>query len=630
MSSEPCGSTLLLALPDDVFSIVTRSLSPRDICNLGLCCRSLYGLVTSEKVWFTQCDMVGFLPHQELVEWRNAVSSYKALCRFLYTVRPLMGIWVHQNPELGNVVYVMPGFVSVVGCRIIPQELGPLGIEDGPILWAPVFEIFGDCDGCTTFFLHGREKGNDYLYPGSVKSIDRSCNVLLLEVEPKQRKNEVSLLQSKSFVHYSDKEVSRKVCRSNSGLSKSQRVYSQRESIVPFSRLAFSDRRKLLEAITGQVRLKVPDLATGPLFPSMRTDEESFCKDMVLLCERRSVLIQMHKLGGAHIDWNSSAQLLSDPTHLELSEIRKTLERSSGLHYSTSVEDGHTQCSKKKTLGKYLRASINQILGKSNGGLATSKNGSSSSDNKHAQLLEFLRSGDTIGLTLNASTVKLSSYRAWPNMHDSRFALYKLPLRVPTAQQEYAGLWGGTFGWPPGKPTEDKPGKALFFLLLSYEESQGQRLLIATKILEGTHYVLHPNGSAMFTVNIDEASQDPFPWDMDADSLPVNVKHAFLGEGIANGYGFRYPGSKPGSLFVFENGHLTFIWKESRAVLTLQRLNLQELLRKGEKVPALPPTANFSYLTKSYSNVFAGFPNSSNCLSSPRQSHQSDNYGQCI
>ncbi|PON71883.1 F-box domain containing protein [Parasponia andersonii] len=621
MSSEPCGSTLLLALPDDVFSIVTRSLSPRDICNLGLCCRSLYGLVASEKVWFTLCDMVGFLPHQELVEWRNAVSSYKALCRFLYTVRPLMGIWVHQNPELGNVVYVMPGFVSVVGCRIIPQELGPLGIEDGPILWAPVFEIFGDCDGCTTFFLHGREKGSDYLYPGSVKSIDRSCNVLLLEVEPQQRKNEVNLLQSKSFVHYSDKEVSRKVCRSNSGLSKSQRVYSQRESIVPFSRLAFSDRRKLLEAITGQVRLKVPDPATGPLFPSMRTDEESFCKDKVLLCERRSVLIQMHKLGVAHIDWNSSAQLPSDPTHLELSEMRKTLERSSGLHYFTSAEDGHTQCSKKKNLGKYLRASINQILGKSNGGLATSKNGSSSSDNKHAQLHEFLRSGDTIGLTLNASNVKLSSYRAWPNMHDSRFALYKLPLRVPTAQQEYAGLWGGTFGWPPGKPTEDKPGKALFFLLLSYEESQGQRLLIATKILEGTHYVLHPNGSAMFMVNIDEASQDPFPWDMDADSLPVNVKHAFLGEGIANGYGFRYPGSKPGFLFVFENGHLAFIWKESRAVLTLQRLNLQELLRKGEKVPALPPSANFSYLTKSYSNVFAGFPNSSNCLSSPRQSH---------
>jgi hypothetical protein len=203
-------------------------------------------------------------------------------------------------------------------------------------------------------------------------------------------------------------------------------------------------------------------------------------------------------------------------------------------------------------------------------------------------------------------------------MPDSRFAIYKLPLRNPTADQEYAGLWGGTFGWPPGKPTKDKPGKALFFLLLSYEECQGQQLLIATKILEGTHYVLHPNGSAMFIVNIDEPSMDPFPWDTDVDSLTVNIKHVLKGEGIANGYGFRYPGSKPGSLFVFQDGHLAFIWKESKAVLTLQRLNLQELLRKGERVPALPPIANFSYLTKSYSNVFAEFPNTSTTWASAR------------
>ncbi|KAF4385228.1 hypothetical protein G4B88_026511 [Cannabis sativa] len=621
MSLEPFGSTLLVALPDDVLTIVTRSLSPRDICNLALCCRSLHDLVASEKIWLTQCDMVGIVPHHELIQWRNAVSSYKALCSFLFTVKPLMGIWVHQNPELGNVVYVMPGFVSVVGCRIIPQELGPLGIEDGPILWAPVFEIFCDFDGSTAFYLHGREKGSDYLYPGSVKSIDLHCNVLLLEVETRPRRNEVRLLQSRSFVHYSDKDVSKRhVGRTSSGLSRSQRVYSQFEASVAFSRLGFSDRRSLLEVITGQVRLKVPDSAIGPMFPSMRTDEDSVSKDMALLSERRSVLVQMHKLGGTHVDWKLSAQLPPDPTQLELSDIKKTLERSSGLHYSTSEDDGHSQSNKKKTLGRYFRDSINQILGKSNGGLAASKNGSSSSDSKHAQLSEFLRSGDTIGLTLAASAMKLSSYRAWPNMHDSRYALYKLPLRIPTADEEYAGLWGGTFGWPPGKPTEDKPGKALFFLLLSYEESQGQRLLIATKILEGTHYVLHPNGSAMFMVNVDDVSPDPFPWDVDADSLPLVVKHAFSGEGIANGYGFRYPGSKPGSLFVFENGHLAFIWKETKAVLTLQRLNLQELLKKGEKVHALPPTANFSYLTKSYSNVFAGFPNSSSCLYSSQRS----------
>ncbi|MCH81180.1 F-box protein [Trifolium medium] len=122
----------------------------------------------------------------------------------------------------------------------------------------------------------------------------------------------------------------------------------------------------------------------------------------------------------------------------------------------------------------------------------------------------------------------------------------------------------------------------------------------------------------MFIANINEPSSEPFPWNTDADSLPVNIKHAFTGEGIASGYGFRYPGSKPGSLFVFQNGVIAFIWKESGAVLTLQRLNLQDLLKKGERIPSLPPIANFSYLTKSYSNVFAGFPTSSNSLSSPR------------
>lgn len=179
------------------------------------------------------------------------------------------------------------------------------------------------------------------------------------------------------------------------------------------------------------------------------------------------------------------------------------------------------------------------------------------------------------------------------------------------------GLLGGLQGGLPKTNLE----RLCSCFLLSYEESQGQQLLIATKILEGTHYVLHPNGSAVFIVNVDEPSLEPFPWASDGDSLPVDVKHAFVGEGIANGYGFRYPGSKPGSLFVIQGGLLAFIWKESRVVLTLQRLNLTELLKKGERVPALPPISNFSYLTKSYSNVFAGFANTSTCLSSPRQSH---------
>ncbi|MED6135123.1 hypothetical protein PIB30_043244 [Stylosanthes scabra] len=531
------NSSLLLSLPDDVFAMVSRFLLPRDVCSLSLCCRSLYALAACEKVWLTQCDMVGIVPHKDLVEWRNGASSYKALCRFLLKVKPLIGIWVHQNPELGNLVYVMPGFVSVVGCRIIPQELGPMGIHDGPILWAPVFEVLGDFDGSPNFFLHGNEKGLDYICYGSFKSTNKSCNVLLLEVEPRQQGT---------------------TNRENSRLEGV--VGNNNKAMFPFSRLYLSDRKKLLEFTTSRVRQEVPPMAMGPLFPGLRDDYENFQKDLVLLKRRRNLLSQMYRLGCSEVDNVENSEEAVGPVQLEQVDRRKSLECSKAL---TILLDG---------MGK------------------------------------FLGSSDTIMLTLRASSVKLSAYRAWPNMPESWFALYKMPLQDPAEDQVYAGIWGGTFGWPPGKPSEDKPGKALFFLLLSYEESHGQQHLIATKILEGTHYVLHPNGSAMFIVNINEPSSEPFPCNTDADSYPVNIKHSFPGEGIANGYGFRYPGSKPGSLFEFEDGVLAFIWKDSRSVLTLQRLNLQELLRKGERVPCLPPITNFSCLTKSYSNVFTGFP----------------------
>ncbi|XP_058756530.1 F-box protein At5g39450-like [Vicia villosa] len=611
-----CDSNMLLYLPDDVFAIISRSFSPRDICNLSLCCKSLNSLVASEKIWLTQCEVLGIVSHKDLVEWRKGVSCYKALCRFLLKVQPLIGIWVHQNPELGNVVYVMPGFVSVVGCRVIPQELGPLGMEDGPILWASVFEVVADFDGLAMFFLHGREKGVDYVYPGSAKSIDKFCNILLLEVEPEKCKNVGSLLESKSFAHQSGLELSRKIGRSNSDIGRS-RIAS--EGNVSFSKLAFSDRRKLLEVTTSQVRQKVTDTVIGPLFPRLRDDEENFQKDLVLLRERTLVLRQMYRLccSENEIDYTANSQEVVGATQLDFDD-----KPSRAVPDSLFEGDGGEQCVKRKGIRGYFWNSLKQILGRSNSvndSHSASKKLTTSGEIRHARLQEFLRSSDTIKLTLNASNMKLSSYRAWPNMHDSRYALYKLPLRVPGADQEYAGLWGGAFGWPPGKPSEDKPGKALFFLLLSYEEFQGQQLLIATKILEGTHYVLHPNGSAMFIANINEPSSEPFPWNTDADSLPVNIKHAFTGEGIASGYGFRYPGSKPGSLFVFHNGIIAFIWKETRAVLTLQRLNLQDLLKKGERIPSLLPIANFSYLTKSYSNVFAGIPTSSNSLSSPRK-----------
>ncbi|KAL5075164.1 hypothetical protein RYX36_014148 [Vicia faba] len=609
MLPEISDSNMLLYLPDDVFAIISRSFSPRDICNLSLCCKSLNSLVASEKIWLTQCEVLEIVSHKDLVEWRKGVSCYKALCRFLLKVQPLIGIWVHQNPELGNVVYVMPGFVSVVGCRIIPQEVGPLGMEDGPILWASVFEVVADFDGSTMFFLHGREKGVDYVYPGLAKSIDKFCNVLLLEVEPEKYKKDGSLLQSKSFVHSSGLELSRKVGRSNSDIC---RAKIASEGNVSFSKLAFSDRSKLLEVTTSQVRQKVSDALIGPLFPRLRDDEENFQKDLVLLRERTVVLRQMYRLccSENEIDYKANSQ-----------EVDFDDKPSRAVPDSLFEEDGGAQCVKRKGIRGYFWNSLKHILGRSNSvndSHSASRKLTTSGEIRHARLQEFLRSSESIRLNLNASNMKLSSYRAWPNMHDSRYALYKLPLRVPGADQEYAGLWGGAFGWPPGKPSEDKSGKALFFLLLSYEEFQGQQLLIATKILEGTHYVLHPNGSAMFIANINESSSEPFPWNTDADSLPVNIKHAFTGEGIANGYGFRYPGSKPGSLFVFHNGVIAFIWKESRAVLTLQRLNLQELLKKGERIPSLLPVANFSYLTKSYSNVFAGIPTSSNSLSSPR------------
>ncbi|CAL1379747.1 unnamed protein product [Linum trigynum] len=608
MSPELCGLNLFLALPDDVFAIISRSLSPRDVCNLSICCRSLKVFASSEKVWLTQCEILDILPQLELINWRRGVSSYKALCRFLVSVKPLIGIWVHQNPELGNVVYVMPGFVSVVGCRIIPQELGPLGIEDGPILWAPVFEIISDVDGSTSFFLHGREKGNDFIYPGSFKPSDRNCNVMLLEIEPREqqpKKNDTGkrLLHSQSFACIPEKDQSIKVARSSSSLSMSRRVVRHTESKASFSKLAFSDRRKLIEVVTRNTRQVLPDSTSAPLFPLYRGDE---ARDMGVLWRRRSLLLEIHKLGGDGIDWKRVPELPSNHVSSQSNSMKKSMD-----HHSSEVCGSNGVV--KKTLGGYIRASLKQILGKSpSGGHRRAKTSTSSSDSKHMNLHDFLSSGDTIGLALRPVTLRFSSYRAWPNMHDSRFALYKLPLWIPRADQELAGLWGGTFGWPPGKPSEDKPGKALFFLLISYDESEGHRSLMATKILEGTHYVLHPNGSAMFIVNIDEPSNDLFPWD-------VSFDHAFAGEGIAHGYGFRYPGSKPGSLFVIRDGVLAFVWKESRTVLTMQRVNLEELLRKGEQVPALPPIANFAYLTKSYSNVFVGFSNAGTCMSSPRQ-----------
>ncbi|CAL9150868.1 unnamed protein product [Musa hybrid cultivar] len=553
--AENCGSVLFLGLPDDVLALISARLRPRDLCALGLCCRGLHvAVAASEKAWLAQCLRLGPPPHL-LPRWRRGVRSYGALCRFLAAVAPLLGIWVHQNPELGNVVCVVWGFLSVVGVRVIPQELGYLGLDAGPLLWAPVFEILADANGSPSrFFLHGRDCGEDCLHPGSVRSIDSSCNVLFLEA---------------------DSHLARKYSRSRTTVASRSSVAPPPPSSSPsFTRLPFSDRRRLLELVAARIRLKVPrDLAAAPLF-----ERSSFCDDANLLANRRLELIEMLKLSGGWID-RMAAELA-----LSLTEHRNAASSNAVDHRTRTATDKRRAFS---SVAGYLK----QFMGRStspNVPCSISRNGNpvGGGKNKHAQLHEFLRSGD-------------------------------LPLQAPMACQEHAGLWGGTFGWPPGQPSEGKSGKALFFLLLSYEEVNGHPLLIATKILEGTHYVLHPNGSAMFIVKMDETTSEPFPWETDGESLQVEVKASHSGEGIANGYGFRYPGSKPGSLFVLQNGLLAFVWKESQSILTLQRVDLQELLKKGERVPVLPPIANFVYLTKSYSNVFTGFPINSGHSSSP-------------
>ncbi|KAJ6798425.1 F-box protein-like isoform X1 [Iris pallida] len=539
---------LLLSLPDDVLVLVSSHLTPRDLSSLSLCSRSLHSAVSSsDKIWLSQCRRTPLPPHL-LPRWRSGVSSYRSLCRFLLSVSPLLGLWVHQNPELGNVVLLSLGpFLSLLARRVIPQELSPRGgLRSGPLLWAPVFEILSSFHGVPhLFFLHGRTAVDDHrLYPGSVLPISPNPNVLLLEVD------------------------------------------SHPES-PPFSRLAFADRRRLLDAVSERVCLK-----NVPLFSD---DDESAA------AERRASLFHVHsRAAGGRIDWRSAGLNSADrPPSAGAGSNRRSFF--SVVRQIVGKPGGASFISSKNRSSAAATA------------VAASNGGDSSS--KHVALSEFLKGADTVGLTLRAANVRLTTYRAWPNMHDNQFALYKLPLQEAADGREYAGLWGGTFGWPPGRPSEDKPGKALFFLLLSYEEIAGELHLIATKILEGTHYVLHPNGSAMFIVKVNEPSADLFPWEMDGEGARVEVKHSFSGEGIANGDGFRYPGSKPGSLFEIHNGLLAFVWKESKSVLTLQRLDLEELLKKGERVPPLPPIANFAYLTKSYSNVFAGFPSS--CSPSP-------------
>ncbi|KAJ7524948.1 hypothetical protein O6H91_17G029000 [Diphasiastrum complanatum] len=631
---------LLQELPDDVFGLVSALVHYRDLCNLGATSRRLHSLCNSDKVWRPQCER--FLGERtlDLQSWRKGMSSYKALFRFLHTTKPLLGIWVHQNPELGNLVYVTWGFLSLVGCRVIPQELGPCGLEKG-LLWAPVFEIISRYDGSQLFFLHGREHDTDYCYPGRFLPPREDCNVLLLEAEP------LAHLSSKDsspdspnspflepMTETSEDSAGEECSRSCNGSFEAP--ITKREIItdaIPFHRLQFGDRRRLLESLAPHIRLKVPLPSRRPLFAASndRGCDTRFSKKIMdvnlqLMAERRALLLWMSK----HRD---SCGIGNQCEGVDSEYLLKTLCSSSNRHDARSnaesrasvkpsskgkvpeiltttspSEEGRAKSSvlKQYEFASFVKTKLKQIFGKSsNQDLRLSSH--TTVESKRLQLQEFLKQGDAVGLRLQATSWKLTLYRAWPIMHDNRFALYKMPVQEAGDGHEFAGIWGGTFGWPPGKPIEDKPGKPLFLLLLSYDQAEEERLLIATKILEGTHYVVHPNGSAIFTAKMDEPSSESFSWDSFMDGSGVDIVQAYHGEGIAQGYGFRYPGSKPGDLFVDRSGMLAFVWRESRAVLTLQRLDLETLLRKGESVAALAPIANFAYLTKSYNNVFAGY-----------------------
>ncbi|KAL1193357.1 putative F-box protein [Cardamine amara subsp. amara] len=578
MDTEPFGACSLLSLPGDVFSVISCFLSPSDICNLILCSKSLCALVDSEKTWLVQCEKVKVLPLVEIVQWRVGISSYKVLCRFLVqVVKPLVGIWVHQNPEVGNVVYVMPGFLSVVGCRIIPQKVGPLWIREGRVMWSPVFEIICCFDGSTGFFLHGRDRERNCVYPGFVIGIEKICNVLLLEVEPRKEKSSCNEIEI---------EASSKVCK----------THEEHEGGVPFWKLEFRDRESLLDLVTRHVALHVVEPLSGRLFPTRKDDEE-------MLLERRTMLLKMHKFGGnwKHMNLEEDEQLCYNPMQVDINEIWENLGDEIDKMDANERWKYLTVVTPKQSFSSFIRNGINHILGKS----SSSKNPPPSrSEIRHMNRYGFLSSGETFGLSLNASYTEMSSYQEWPIMPENHFALYKLPMKNPIDDQEYAGSWGGAYGWPPRNCVEDGPEKALFLLMLTYGESQkdNERVLIGMKILEGYGCASRPNGSAMFVVNIDTPSFEPFPFDADGREF----KNSYKGEGIADGYGFRYPSSKPGSLLVISNDLLAFVWQETKKVITLQRLNLEEILKKGlgSCVTPLPPTKNFTYMKRSNSNVF--------------------------
>uniref|UniRef100_A0ACD5ZWA6 Uncharacterized protein n=1 Tax=Avena sativa TaxID=4498 RepID=A0ACD5ZWA6_AVESA len=549
------GAELILSVPDDVLALISAHLLPRDLLALSAASRRLHAALSA-------ADKPWLAQCRRLL--RSSLSHVLAWRAAAGGSSLVVCRFLHSvAPLRGLWAHQNPELGNLVAG--LPGFFSLVAVRAIPqelsprLLWAPVFEILADAHGHPTLlFLHGHHPGS--LFPGLLAPLSPHANTLLLEAHAAVPSSHAS----------------------------------------QFPRLSFGNRRRLLDALVASCRLTLPpELAAAPLFAC--SDE-----DLPVLAARREAMLRLHR--------DSGGGMVGRP------ELEALLHGAKNILPLPTLDSAGDKVRLRRSLSAMacrVRNGLRQMVARS----ASANSRPQYAESKHLPLDEFLRAGEGVGLSLRGARMRLSTYRAWPSMPDNRFALYKLTTQTPMPGREYAGLWGGTFGWPPGRPEDEcKLGKALFILLLSYEEdSEGKLLLIATKVLEGSHYVVHPNGSSMFVVRVGEPSTEAFPWITEEDSGSVDIERSFAGEGIANGYGFRYPGSKPGSLFVLQDGRLAFLWRDNKSVLTLQRLDLEELLRKGERVPALPPIPNFAYLTKSYSNVFAVIHGSSSCSSSNSQ-----------
>ncbi|KAL3691317.1 hypothetical protein R1sor_004968 [Riccia sorocarpa] len=526
----------LQELPQDVLALITSQISPQDVVSLSATCRRLRTACAADEIWLPHCEEIDcqFENPIDYSSWRKGMNSYCALYRFMVSVQSLLGLWLQWNPNLGNLVYITWGFISVVGVRFIKQELGPQG-PDGGLMWMPTFEIVARPDGSSVFFLHGRKDhkvdfcclGN--FFPSCVSEV----NVLQLGAETLLRKS--SVLENSASANILSAVETRKelpveecispqLCRSAETRGKKKLFFDQ----------------EMLELAATEIGLQVPALLTRSAVFALRNTlqaEKSARTDLIMTpAERRVQLVQ------------SSMKLKE-----ESPEARSQFIHSLVLH---------------------ARA------------------------------------------THLAYNVGIAPY--WPLMpRDTGHILYKVPAQKAEKGTDYAGLWAGTFGWPPGYNKEF--GRSVWSVLLRYANlpwEQGQ-VLIATVLQEALVWIddvpsRNGIGSVMFTAKLDEVSTKPFPWQTERDFQPVNIVDAFQGEGGYQGNQYfscvRRDHTGAGDLYVHESGKLSFVWKERDffgriPVLTLERLDLRKCVVNGERVPAVSPLANFAYTVNSAEKV---------------------------